>query len=101
GLSADGELRALRLASELDSLVGQTTVSTALLAHAVPAGYSADEWMDRVTSTLPRVTAETSATALVIYVESFVFSNDHLARPGKQGSPPATQTPVGSAVTSA
>jgi imidazolonepropionase len=83
GLSAEGELRALRLAGELDSLVSQTTVSTALLAHAVPPGYGADEWMDEVESLLPRVIAETSASALDVYVESFAFSNAHLARLGE------------------
>ena len=40
GLSAEGELRALRLAGELDAAVSQATVSTALLAHAVPPGYT-------------------------------------------------------------
>jgi imidazolonepropionase len=83
GLSAEGELRALRLAAELDALVSQATVSTALLAHAVPPGYSADAWMDEVESLLPRVIEETTATALDIYVESIAFSNQHLARLGE------------------
>jgi imidazolonepropionase len=83
GLSAEGELRALRLADELDSLVAQATVSTALLAHAVPPGYSADGWMDEVEALLPRVTQTTNATALDIYVESIAFSNEHLARLGQ------------------
>ena len=82
GLSAEGELRALRLAAELDPLVSQATVSTALLAHAVPPGYSADGWMDEVESLLPRVTEDTNASALDIYVESIAFSNEHLARLG-------------------
>jgi imidazolonepropionase len=83
GLSVEGELRALRLARELGSLVGQTTVSTALLAHAVPPGYSADGWMDEVEPLLPRITEETDATAVDIYVESIAFSNRHLARLGE------------------
>jgi imidazolonepropionase len=83
GLSAEGELRALRLAAELDALVSQATVSTALLAHAVPPGYSADAWMDEVESLLPRVIEETTATALDIYVESIAFSNQHHARLGE------------------
>jgi imidazolonepropionase len=82
GLSAEQELRALRLASELREDVAQTTVSTALLAHAVPEGTSADEWMDVVASLVPRVRAETSAEALDIYVESVAFSLEHLARMG-------------------
>jgi imidazolonepropionase len=83
GLSAEGELRALRLAGELDATVAQTTVSTALLAHAVPPGHTADSWMDEVETLMPRVAAETRATAVDIYVESLAFSNDHLARLGR------------------
>src|SRR5206468_9288661 len=45
GLSVAGELRALGLAGRLAAEVPQTTRSTALLAHAVPEGYSADAWM--------------------------------------------------------
>jgi imidazolonepropionase len=82
GLSVEGELRALRLAGELDRTVGQATVSTALLAHAVPPGYTADRWMEEVESLLPRITEETDAAAVDIYVESIAFSNRHLARVG-------------------
>jgi imidazolonepropionase len=79
GLSVDAELRALRLAAELDAAVAQTTTSTALLAHAVPDGYDADSWMDEVEAMLPRV----SASALDIYVESIGFTNEHLRRLGR------------------
>ena len=82
GLSAEGELRALRLAAELDALVDQATVSTALLAHAVPPGYTADSWIEEVEALVPRVAGETGASALDIYVESVAFSNRHLARFG-------------------
>jgi imidazolonepropionase len=83
GLSPEGELRALRLAAELEPLVAQATVATALLAHAVPRGYTADAWMDEVESLLPRIVAETQAAAVDIYVEWVAFSNDHLARLGE------------------
>jgi len=83
GLSAQAEMRALRLAGELEALIAQTTVATALLAHAVPRGYSADAWMDEVESLLPRVVEETPAVAVDIYVESVAFSNRHLARLGE------------------
>jgi imidazolonepropionase len=83
GLSVDGELRALRLAGELDRAVQQTTASTALVAHAVPPGYTADSWMDKVEALVPRLTAQTRASALDIYVESVAFSNEHLARLGE------------------
>jgi imidazolonepropionase len=82
GLSAEQELRALRLAGELGGEVAQSTASTALLAHAVPPGTTADEWMDVVAELVPRVRAETEAQALDIYVESVAFSLEHLARMG-------------------
>src|SRR5919108_1100929 len=74
GLSAQAEMRALRLAGELEAMIAQTTVDTALLAHAVPRGYSADAWMDEVESLLPRVVEETPAVAVDIYVEAVALS---------------------------
>jgi imidazolonepropionase len=82
GLSVDAELRALGLAARLDADFPQLTRSTALLAHAVPDGYDADEWMDEVERMLPRVVQETHASALDIYVESIGFTNEHLRRMG-------------------
>ncbi len=79
GLSPDEELRALRLAGELGERVVQRTASTALLAHAVPDGYTADGWMDEVERLVPEVEAQ----ALDIYVESVAFSVGHLARMGE------------------
>jgi imidazolonepropionase len=81
GLSAQAELRALRLAARLDLV--QHTVMTALLAHAVPDGYDADGWMDEVERMLPGVVRETPVRALDIYVESIAFTNDHLVRMGE------------------
>ncbi len=82
GLSADGELRALGLARALDRHVEQPTTSTALLAHAVPEGHTADSWMDEVTVMLPEVLALGSVSALDIFVESVAFTNAHLERMG-------------------
>ena len=82
GLSAEGELRALILAGRLGQAVPQTTVSTALLAHAVPPGTTADAWMEEVEAMLPRVLGETRAQAVDIYVESVAFGNEHLTRLG-------------------
>jgi imidazolonepropionase len=78
GLSEAAELRALALAEALDARVEQSTRSTALLAHAVPPGRTAGEWMDAVAALVP----ETKATALDIYVESVAFGLDDLARMG-------------------
>jgi imidazolonepropionase len=81
GLSREGELRALSLAERLDQLVAQTTTRTALLAHAVPKGFTADSWMDEVEAMAP--TALEHAGALDIFVESIAFGNEHLERMGR------------------
>ncbi len=83
GLSRAGELRLLALARELAAEVAQTTVSTALLAHAVPAGYSADGWMDVVQAMMPEVLAAGGVSALDIFVESIAFDNRHLTVMGE------------------
>ena len=82
GLSREGELRALRLASELAERVAQSTTSTALLAHSVPTGFSADSWMDEVEAMLPAVLELGAVSALDIFVESIAFSNQDLTRMG-------------------
>jgi imidazolonepropionase len=76
GLSVEGELRALRLAGELN--VPQATTVTALLAHAVPDGFERSGWMEQVRAMMPSV----EASALDIYVESIAFSNDDLLTMG-------------------
>jgi len=81
GLSRKGELRSLKLATELSRSVEQTTTRTALLAHAVPAGYTADTWMDEVDGMIPE--AAEYATALDIFVESIAFGLEHLDRMGE------------------
>jgi imidazolonepropionase len=82
GLSREQELRALALARQLQAEVAQTTTSTALLAHSVPSGYTADGWMDEVELMLPEVLALGDVSALDIFVESVAFSNAHLERMG-------------------
>ena len=81
GLSRDGELRSLKLAAELDETVAQQTTRTALLAHAVPDGYTADTWMDEVEAMVPDA-VRGGATALDIFVESIAFGLEHLDRMG-------------------
>jgi len=83
GLSREAEMRALVLARELEIQVPQTTVSTALLAHAVPDGYTADSWMKVVQAMMPEVLSAGSVAALDIFVESIAFSNVHLATMGE------------------
>jgi imidazolonepropionase len=83
GLSREGEMRSLVLARELEIQVAQTTTSTALLAHAVPDGYTADSWMAVVQDMMPEVVAAGSVTALDIFVESIAFSNANLELMGE------------------
>jgi imidazolonepropionase len=83
GLSREAELRALRLARELETQVIQTTISTALLAHSVPSGYTADQWMDEVQAMMPEVLEFGGVSALDIFVESIAFSNRHLELMGE------------------
>jgi len=80
GLSRAGELRALGLAARLGEEVQQTTTRTALLAHAVPDGYTADSWMDEVEAMAPE--ALSYATAVDMFVESIAFGTEHLERLG-------------------
>ena len=80
GLSRDGELRSLQLATELGRRIDQTTTRTALLAHAVPNGYTADTWMDEVEAMIPE--ASEYADTLDIFVESIAFGLEHLDRLG-------------------
>lgn len=84
GLSREGELRSLKLATELGRSVDQQTTRTALLAHAIPKGYTADTWMDEVEAMIPQ--AAEYATALDIFVESIAFGLEQLDRMGALAS---------------
>jgi imidazolonepropionase len=83
GLSREQEMRALVLARELEIQVTQTTTSTALLAHAVPPGYTAESWMTVVEQMLPEVIGAGSVTALDIFVESIAFGLPQLELMGE------------------
>jgi imidazolonepropionase len=86
GLSAEAEVRSIRLAAGLGHRVPQAVRSTALLAHAVPEGYDADTWMDAVEAMLPEVLGAGEVMALDIYVETVAFANAHLQRMGELAS---------------
>ncbi len=73
GLTVETEERAVRLGRALGA-----DRFTGLFAHAVPAGYDADGWMDEVDA----LAARCDVDALDIYVESVAFSNEHLERLG-------------------
>ncbi len=82
GLSREGEIRALGLAAELGRRVPQTTLSTALLAHAVPDGFDAAGWMHEVGEMMGEVLDLGSVSALDIFVETIAFSVADLAEMG-------------------
>jgi imidazolonepropionase len=84
GLSREQELRSLRLATELGHTAKQTTTRTALLAHAVPNGYTPDSWMDEVEAMLPE--AAEYVDTVDIFVESIAFGLEHLDRLGTLAS---------------
>jgi imidazolonepropionase len=73
GLSVEAEKRAVRLGRELGA-----DRMTGLFAHAVPADYEPDAWMDEVDA----LASECEVDALDIYVESVAFANEHLERLG-------------------
>ena len=78
GLSVDAERRAARLGRALGEQVEQTTTVTGLFAHSIPAGFTADTWMDEVEG----IVEATDVDALDIYVETVAFANEHLERLG-------------------
>jgi len=81
GLSVDAELRQLRLARRLASIVPQNVTTTCLSAHAVPKGKTEGEWVGEIAEEiLPVVARERLADAVDIYVESIAFQLEHAAR---------------------
>ena len=81
GLSLEGELRQLRLARRLAETVAQTCRVTLLACHAVPEGWSRDDWVATACDELiPAAVAEGLADAVDIYVEDIAFSLEDLAR---------------------
>jgi imidazolonepropionase len=83
GLSVDAELRQLRLAAELASMVPQRVAVTCLAAHAVPKGKSQGEWIGEAEELVRRAAGEGLASACDVYVESIAYSLEHAARLAK------------------
>lgn len=82
GATPEDELRQARLARRLGELVAQTVRVTLLPCHAVPDGWSREDWVRAsVTETIPAAAAEGLADAVDIYVEpSIAFTLGDLAR---------------------
>jgi imidazolonepropionase len=81
GLSVEAELRQARLARLLADEIPQTTTITLLACHAIPAGITRREWVDRVCLELiPAASAEGLIDAVDVYVEDIAFSVDDFRR---------------------
>lgn len=81
GLSVEGELRQLRLARRLAEAVSQTCAVTLLACHAIPDGWSREEWVTAACEELiPAAAPEGLADAVDIYVEDIAFSLGDLER---------------------
>jgi imidazolonepropionase len=81
GLSVEGELRQLRLARRLAEATPQTCTVTLLACHAIPDGWSREDWVVAACDELiPTAAAERLADAIDIYVEDIAFSLEDLER---------------------
>jgi imidazolonepropionase len=82
GGSVEGELRQARLARALAGRVAQTCTVTLLPCHAVPPGWSREDWVEAsVTELIPTAAEEGLADAVDIYVEpSIAFTLEDLER---------------------
>ncbi|MBI4261081.1 MAG: imidazolonepropionase [Actinobacteria bacterium] len=79
GLSVEGELRQGRLARRLAEEAVQTCTVTLLACHAVPPGWTREDWVDTVCRELiPAAAAEGLADAVDVYVEDIAFSVEDL-----------------------
>ena len=87
GLSVEAELRQLRLARRLSRAAAQTCTVTLLACHAIPDGWSREDWVRAACEDLiPTAAAEDLADAVDIYVEDIAFSLDDLQRVGAAAS---------------
>lgn len=80
GLMVDEELRALRLIRELDGEQPVDLVPTFMGAHAVPPGYSEEEFTNYIIDVLPQIAGEGLAEFCDVFCEPGVFSLDSSER---------------------
>jgi len=81
GLSVEAELRQLRVARRLADAVPQSCSVTLLACHAVPEGWSREDWVTAACDELiPAAIAEGLADAVDVYVEDIAFSLADLER---------------------
>jgi imidazolonepropionase len=77
-----GERRQLVLGHRLAEQLPQDASLTALVAHTVPEGFTADAWLDELDGALDGLLGNTGASALDVFVEDVAFSNANLERLG-------------------
>jgi imidazolonepropionase len=81
GLSVEGELRQMRLARRLADEAPQSCSVTLLACHAIPDGWSRQDWVTVACDELiPAAAVEGLADAVDIYVEDIAFSLGDLQR---------------------
>jgi imidazolonepropionase len=79
GLSVDAELRQARMARRLANEIPQRATVTLLACHAVPEGWSREDWVAAVCRDLiPQAAAEGLADAVDVYVEDIAFTAEDL-----------------------
>jgi imidazolonepropionase len=87
GLSLDDELKMLRVIKRLKALSPLTIKSTFLGAHAVPAGFSYNDYVDEVIDRMiPKVAEEGLAEYCDVFCEKGYFTKEDTIRILKQGS---------------
>jgi imidazolonepropionase len=81
GLSVEAELRQARLARRLAGEAAQTATVTLLACHAVPPGFTREEWVVAACAELiPQAAEEGLVDAVDVYVEDIAFSVEDLRR---------------------
>ncbi|HEX2025140.1 MAG TPA: imidazolonepropionase [Actinomycetota bacterium] len=87
GLSVEAELRQARLARDLAATAHQTCTVTLLACHAVPDGWSREDWVEASTRELiPAAAAEGLVDAVDVYVEDIAFTVEDLERVAEAAS---------------
>jgi imidazolonepropionase len=87
GLSVEAELRQARLARDLAAAAHQTCTVTLLACHAVPEGWTREDWVEASTRELiPAAAAEDLVDAVDVYVEDIAFTVEDLERVAEAAS---------------
>lgn len=81
GLSVEGELRQLALIHRLKHRLDQRITATGLFLHAIPPGYTPDNWVDVVIhELLPAAYERQLLDAVDVFIESTAFTPEQAQR---------------------